>query len=175
MNFKTLYHQHKNLVYNLALHYTQNKEDAEEIAQEVFLSIHKNLASFEGKSSVETWIYRITVNKSIDFLNAKNRQKRNFFFKAIRYDNPDNNIETGHFDHPGVQLEQKESVQTIFSAINQLAEKQKTVIILLKIENRTQKEVAEIMNTTEKAVESLYQRAKTKLKKLLDQAKENER
>ena len=71
-------------------------------------------------------------------------------------------------DHPGVILEQKEAVKKIFDAINQLPERQKTAIILLKIENKTQKETALIMHCTVKSVESLYQRGKNNLSKLIN-------
>lgn len=68
-------------------------------------------------------------------------------------------------------MEEKEEIAKIFAAINQLADKQKTAVVLLKIEQKSQAEAAEIMNTTSKAVESLFQRAKLNLKKIL---KENE-
>ena len=71
-------------------------------------------------------------------------------------------------------IEQKEALQKIFSAINQLPENQKTVVILLKIEHNSVKEVAEILRLSPKAVESLFQRAKTKLSFLLNQQNENE-
>lgn len=174
MDFNQLYSEYKELVFNLALHYCQNREDAEEIAQEVFLKVYQKKDSFNGESSIKTWIYRITINQSLDFLKAQKRKKRNFFVNAIHYDNPDMNLPISHFDHPGVQLENKEAIQSIFNAINQLPNKQKTVIILLKIENRSQKEVAKIMDSTEKAIESLYQRAKKNLKLSLDNTKENE-
>ncbi len=170
LSFKELYNIHKDLVFNLALHFCQNREDAEEVAQDVFLTVHLKAKNFQNKSNIKTWIYRITVNKSLDFLKAKKTQKRNFFFTAKRIDD-DVSTSIGHFEHPGVLLEEKEEIAKIFAAINQLADKQKTAVILLKIEQKSQAETAEIMNTTSKAVESLFQRAKLNLKKIL---KENE-
>ena len=170
LSFKELYNIHKDLVFNLALHYCQNREDAEEVAQDVFLTVHLKAKNFQNKSNIKTWIYRITVNKSLDFLKAKKTLKRNFFFTAKRIDD-DASTSIGHFEHPGVLLEEKEEIAKIFAAINQLADKQKTAVVLLKIEQKSQAEAAEIMNTTSKAVESLFQRAKLNLKKIL---KENE-
>ena len=63
------------MVYNLALNYVQNVEDAEEITQDVFLSVYENLDSFQAQSSHKTWIYRIAINKSLDFIKHKNRTK----------------------------------------------------------------------------------------------------
>lgn len=163
MTFEQSYNEYKDLVYNLALQYLQNTADAEEIAQDVFLSVHQNLSSFEGKSSLKTWIYRITINKSLDFIKAKSRAKRSFFFNSRRLDDPDTHITVSTFDHPGVLLEQKEAMKNIFDCINDLPERQKTALILMKIENKTQKETADIMESTVKSIESLYQRAKKNL------------
>lgn len=74
-------------------------------------------------------------------------------------------------NHPGVLLEHKEELKNIFNAINSLKENQKTVIILHKIDKIPQAQIAEIMGISQKAVESLIQRAKSKLLYLL---KENE-
>ena len=165
MDFEDLYHEYKSLVYNLAQQYVQNQADAEEITQDVFISIYQNRDSFQKRSSIKTWIYRITINKSIDFIKSRNRIKLRFFFNAIQFNNSDDHIRYRHFDHPCVILEQKEAVKSIFDAINLLPERQKTAIILLKIENKTQKETALIMQCSVKSVESLYQRAKDKLSK----------
>lgn len=168
LNFNEIYRQHKNLVYNLALQYAQNTEDAEEIAQDVFVSVHQNLEKFKQQSEVKTWVYRITINKSLDFIKAKNRQKRSFLSRILRIDDETTPIHLPHFDHPGALLESKEQLSAIFSAINTLPDNQKTVVILLKIEDKTQAEVAQIMELSIKAVESLFQRAKKNLEKTLN-------
>lgn len=173
MTFQQLYTEYSNLSYNLALQYLQNKEDAEEVVQDVFLSIHQNLEKFEHQSSYSTWIYRITVNKSLDFIKAQKRKKRFAFIQSIY---KDDTIEIRHessvFDHPGVLLEQKESLKTIFNAINSLKTNQKTAIILHKIEHLPQQKIAEIMGISPKAVESLIQRAKQNLTKMLQNSRD---
>lgn len=163
------------MVYNLALQYTQNTEDAEEIAQDVFVKISQKLDGFKNESSLKTWIYRITINTSLDFLKSKNSKKRFFFglFRDSDHENRQN--EAVDFNHPGVVLEQKEEVMKIFSFINMLPNDQKTAVILLKIEGNSQQETAEIMNLSQKAVESLFQRAKKNLLQKLNQQKEYER
>lgn len=155
-------------MYNLALSYVQNKEDAEEITQDVFVSIHESMDKFEGKSTLSTWVYRITINKCLDFIKTKNRKKRFAHFTSLFTKNTENERkELVHFDHPGVELEHKEALEILFKCINELPENQKTVLILCKIESKSQQEVAEIMNTSIKAVESLLQRAKSNLIKTL--------
>lgn len=168
MSFEQLYNAYKNLVFNLALQYVQNVNDAEEITQDVFLAVYKNLNNFKKNASFSTWIYRITINKSLDFLKAKKRQKRFAFFTTLFFENGEEKKYTHqNFEHPGIALENKEALRKIFYCINQLPDNQKTALILSKIEQKTQAEVAEIMNLSTKAVESLIQRAKINLTKLL--------
>ena len=169
---KILYEKYKELVFNVALHYTQNIEDAEEITQDVFISIFENIKDFREESTLKTWAYRITINKSLDFLKSKKRLKRIFFFKSLKIDDQEKKISIPEINHPGVILENKESVNAIFNGINKLPPKLKTVIILLKIEGKSQKETAKIMQLSVKAIESLFHRAKKKLAVIL---KDNER
>ncbi len=169
MTFEEIYNEHHKMVYNLALQYVQNIEDAEEITQDVFVKVFDNLNAFREQSSLKTWINRISINQSLDFLKAKNAQKRNFISSIFSLNDADLKFEPTNFNHPGIELERKEGYQKIFEAINRLSDNQKTVIILLKIENRSQAETAEIMNLNIKAVESLFQRAKKNLEILLNQ------
>jgi RNA polymerase sigma factor (sigma-70 family) len=159
------------MVYNLALQYVQNVQDAEEITQDVFLKVYNKIAGFENNADIKTWIYKITINSSLDYIKARKTAKRWSFFRALSLNNEEYKIDVPHFDHPGVILEHKEDTELLFKGINELPDNQKTVIILLKIEQKSQAETAEIMNTTSKAVEGLYQRAKKNLEIYLMQNK----
>ena len=97
----------------------------------------------------------------------KNTQKRNFLSSIFSLNDEKFKFNPAHFNHPGIELEQKEEYQKIFDAINQLSNNQKTAIILLKIEDKSQVETAEIMNLNVKALDSLFQRAKKNLEILL--------
>ena len=163
---KAFYDKYKSLVYNLALNYSTNKEDAEEITQDVFLSVFKKMSGFRNESKIETWIFRVTINKSLDYLKAKKRFKRNFMNDGVSIDQVSQS-EFSDFNHPGVVLESKEEIQEIYRCINKLSEDHKTVIIFLKIENKTYSEVSKIMKISVGAVESLFNRAKKKLDVLL--------
>lgn len=159
------------MVYNLALHYVQNIEDAEEITQDVFLAVHQSLPQFNAGSEISTWIYRITINKSLDLIKSRNRKKRFARLTSIfRNDGVSGAIDIPDFNHPGVGLEQKEEITLIFSLINRLPDNQRTALILTKIEHKSQRETALIMNLSEKAVESLVQRAKKNLQLFLLQS-----
>jgi RNA polymerase sigma factor (sigma-70 family) len=143
-------------------------EDAEDITQEVFIEVFHSLHLFKEQSALSTWIYRIAVNKSLDFLKAKKRKKRFAFLTQLFHPETGEVLhEVSHFDHPGVALENKERSQILFGAIKNLPENQKTAFVLFKIEGFPQKEIARIMNLSEKAVESLIQRAKENLKRSL--------
>ena len=169
MTFDEIYFEHHKMVFNLAMQYVQNMEDAEEITQDVFIKIFDHLNSFKKQSSLKTWICRITINQSLDFIKAQKSAKRSFISSIFSLNDTQFNFEAVNFNHPGIQLEQKEAYQSIFEAINQLSDNQKTVIILLKIEQKSQAETAEIMNLNIKALESLFQRAKKNLEILLNQ------
>lgn len=165
--FKELYALYSNKVYASALHYLQNIPDAEEVTQDVFLSIFNNASSFKGNSSVNTWIYRIAVNKSLNFL--KSRKRRTFvFFEEYKNEIPD-------FEHPGIIQENKENAKLMYKAINSLPDAQKTAFILGFIEEKPRQEIADIMETSLKAVESLLQRAKANLKTKLERLNPNRR
>ena len=79
MDFEGIYIEYQRLVFNLALQYVQNIEDAEEITQDVFLKVYKHLSTFKQQSSLKTWIYRITINQSLDFIKSKSNKTRRFF------------------------------------------------------------------------------------------------
>jgi len=167
MTFDEIYFEHYKMVFNLALQYVQNIEDAEEITQDVFIKVFDNLHTFKKQSSLKTWVYRITINQSLDFIKGKKAQKRNFLSSILSINDSNFKFQPSNFNHPGIELEQKEACQKIFEAINQLSDNQKTALILIKIEDKSQAETAEIMNLKVKALESLFQRAKNNLEILL--------
>lgn len=166
MNLEQLYDLHKDMVYNLSLNYLQNHEDAQEITQDVFVAVYRSMDKFRNESSVSTWIYRITINKCLDHIKASKRKKRLSFFTSIFGGDVEENT-FRVFDHPGVQLEQKQAMERLFRCINKLPEKQKTALLLSKTENLSQAEIAEVMGLSVKAVESLIQRAKSNLSEIL--------
>ena len=76
-SFEVIYKTMANSVYNIARRIVNNREDAQEVVQEVFLIIHQKLKSFRYESSLKTWIYRITVNYAINFAKKVSRAKSN--------------------------------------------------------------------------------------------------
>ena len=173
-SLEELYRLHHEQVYNLALHYVQNAEDAEEITQDVFVKVHEKLHAFRGLSEAGTWIYRIALNASLDHLRARKAGKRAFWLRVVSFHGKSAEQEPQNFNHPGINLEHKEALQGLFRAINKLPDRQRSALILLKMEGLSTEEAARIMELTPKAMEFLFQRAKAQLKILLQQAKEHE-
>ena len=83
MDIETIYFEYSSMVYNLSLQYVQNTEDAEEITQDVFVKVYQKLPSFQEKSSLRTWVYRIAINQSLDFIKAKQSLKRRFWLNIF--------------------------------------------------------------------------------------------
>lgn len=154
-----LYGIYSDKIYNTALSYCKNSQDAEDITQDVFLKIYRNASKFERRSSLSTWIYRIAVNTSLNHQNkTKNRSTQKL----------SDQLGEVEFNHPGVLLEKKENAEILFKLIDDLSERQKTAFILSYIEFLPRKEVAEIMEISLKAVESLLQRAKLNMRSELE-------
>ena len=165
LNFEETYNQHKDMVFNLCLNYLQNPQDAEEATQDVFVKVHEKQSGFQEQSSLKTWIYRITANHCLDMLKARKRQKRFGFIKSLFGGEDSADFEVPDFNHPGVQLEDKEALEALYRRIDGLPDNQKTAILLKYLDDLPQKEIAEIMQLSVKAVESLLMRGKQNLGK----------
>lgn len=164
-SFRELVSRFQDRVNNTCFGFLKRQEDTEEIAQDVFLHIHEKAKTFRSESKAGTWIYRIAVNKSLEFLRWKSRDKRSGFFNTISIEDQKNR---SNWEHPGIQLENRERATILYSKIESLPEKQRIAFVLHKIEGISYKEIAEIMEMSLSAVESLIFRAKTNLRKELE-------
>jgi RNA polymerase sigma factor (sigma-70 family) len=164
------------LVYNTALGILQNTFDAEDLAQEVFVQVFHSVKNFKGDCKLSTWLYRITVTKSLDFLRAKKRKKRFAFVQSL-FGNENNEplVEQATFVHPGVQLENKERATILFKAIDKLPENQKIAFTLSKVDGLSYQEIADVMQLSVSSIESLLFRAKSNLQKYLGDYYKNEK
>ncbi|WP_298534713.1 RNA polymerase sigma factor [uncultured Algibacter sp.] len=161
--------QFQQKVFATCLSFVPNKEDAEDIAQEVFVEVFKSIGKFKGNSKLSTWIYRITTNKCLEFIRKRNTKKRFGFLQSIM----GNDIpidKTSYFtemNHPGIILENKENSEVLFHAINQLPDAQKVIFTLHKVDGKSYQEISAITEKSVSSVESLMFRAKKNLQKLL--------
>ena len=167
--YDQLVDEYQKLVFNTCLSFVPNTKDAEDIAQEVFIEIYNSISKFKENSKLSTWIYRISTNKCLEFIRKKNTKKRFGFMQSLGSASLplDKTHYFTEFNHPGIQLEQKEQRETLFRAIDRLPEGQKIVFTLHKIEGLSYKEVSEITNKSISSVESLLFRAKKNLKQIL--------
>ena len=171
--FKQIVESWQDMVYNTALGILQNAEDAEDVAQEVFVQVFESVKNFKAEAKFSTWLYRITVTKSLDHLRRKKRKKRFAFVQSLFGSDDKTAAVVPDFHHPGITLDNKERAAVLFKAIDQLPENQKVAFTLNKLEGLSYQEVSEVMKTSVSSVESLMHRAKNNLKKSLTDYYEN--
>ncbi|MGD9899650.1 MAG: RNA polymerase sigma factor [Calditrichaceae bacterium] len=166
--------QYQSLVINTAFHIIGNKNDAEDVAQEVFLQIYNSAATFEKKSKLSTWIYRITVNRSLNFL----RDNRKFSLLRSLDEFIEGDVKGFPDQHaplpetPDRILESKETGQIIKNLLKSLPENQRVAWVLHQYNDLPYQEIVKIMDLSLSSVESLIFRARKNLqKKLLNHIK----
>ena len=165
--FKIIVEKWQDMVFNTCMGLVQDANDAEDVAQEVFIQVYESVEQFKGESKFSTWLYRIAVTKSLDHLRKKKRKKRFAFLQSLFGVNEEEVIQDPEFHHPGVKLENKEQAAVLFKAISKLPDNQKAAFTLHKLEGLSYQEVAEALSTTVSSVESLMHRAKGNLRKIL--------
>lgn len=162
--FEKIIIKYQNMVFRVAIGFVHLKEDAEDLTQEVFLNAYNSWNNFRGDSEISTWLYRITINLSLNFIEKSKR--KNFLQLTgdtlIYLFNRDNGEK-----NPQQQLEISEQEKIVKAAIDSLPEKQRIVFVLSKYDDLPQKEIASIMKISEGAIEQLLQRAKANLQKKL--------
>lgn len=163
-------------VFATCISFIPNKEDAEDVAQEVFLEVFRSISKFKGDAKLSTWIYRIATNKCLEFIRKKNAKKRFAFMQSI-FGNEiplDKTSFFTEFKHPGILMENKEKSETIFKAINVLPESQRIVFTLAKIDGKSYQEIVEITGKSLSSVESIMFRAKKNLQQSLENFYKND-
>ena len=165
--FKILVEKYKDLVYSTIIPIIQNIDDADDLTQEVFIQIYKSIKNFKEKSSLSTWIYKISISKAYEHLRYKKRKKR-FSILVNIFREDDSLIDIPDFHHPGIQLEQKENAKILFDAIEKLPDNQKKTYILKYIQGLSYKKISDIMEKSVASVESILFRAKNNLKNILE-------
>lgn len=153
---------YKDSVINTCYRFLLNKEDAEDVSQDVFVAIYQSIETFRGDAQLSTWIYRITVTKCLDEIKKRKRLKRfALISKMLHID------EVSHWISGGVlsdtNLHEEQIWKEVATVLNTLPENQRVAYTLSKMDGFSNKEIAAIMNTTTVAVESLVYRANKKI------------
>lgn len=154
--FAEIYKSASSFVYNVALRTARNREDAQEITQEVFLKVFKSLSDFRFKSSFKTWLYRITVNTTLNLLKKSTQDRRRQFAYH-------ENISAGMpaqaevMDSSLDQLQRKEQVDKI---LGNLPPDYRTCIILREMQSLSYEEIAQVLKININTVRSRLKRAR---------------
>jgi RNA polymerase sigma-70 factor (ECF subfamily) len=163
--FESLMRRYRERVFRLAMRFTRNKDDSEEVLQEVFLTVFQKLGQFEGKSSFSTWLYRVAVNTALMRIRVRDKAE------VVPIDDvPDKLVQEDAktAEAPEDRLITEEALAEIERAMISMPLDFKTVIILRDIESFTNEETAEIMGLTVAAVKSRLHRARAYLRQRLE-------
>ncbi|MFZ4401299.1 MAG: RNA polymerase sigma factor [Bacteroidales bacterium] len=161
--FNELMELYAHKVINTCYRFLLNKEDAEDISQEVFIEVFQSISFFRAEAKLSTWIYRIAVTKSLDEIKKRNRKKRITSLKKILHLDEVANWVVGGI-MPDNSIHEKEQLKELMQVLNILPDNQRIAFTLSKMEGYNNSEIAAIMNTTINAVESLVSRAGKKVK-----------
>ncbi len=155
-------------VYNLAMRFTRNQEDAEEVLQDVFTTIYQKLEGFQGKSAFSSWLYRIIVNAAFMKLR-KRRQSNTVYIEDLSPQTKQITIEKDNT--PGQRVDllsmNRELRETLEGAINRLPDQYRAVFVLRDVDGLSNQEVGEILDLSIPAVKSRLHRSRLMLRKKL--------
>lgn len=161
--------QYEAKIFGLALRTTGNRQDAEEVLQDVFWSILRNIDSFRGESKLSTWIYRITMNTALMKLRGRPKSQHIPLEEELGPAmTKDGMIAERLVDWTGLpsdELEHKELAERLEEAINQLPPDYRTVLVLRDIEGVSTEEACEVLNLSVAALKSRLHRARLFLRK----------
>ena len=169
--FRELVEKYQSMVYKACFILLRKSEDAEDIAQEVFIEVYESIDQFRYQSKLSTWLYRIAINKSLNYLR---KNKFNSMINSIESFFTNNKkvgleIEDRNANNSPYSIDYSERSQILQSAINSLPENQRIAFTLNKFDDLSYQEITEVMNLSLSSIESLIHRAKINLqKKLID-------
>ncbi|HHY79374.1 MAG TPA: sigma-70 family RNA polymerase sigma factor [Thermoanaerobacter sp.] len=156
--FEILASEHQKYIYNVILRIIFDREEALDLTQETLLKAYLNIKKFKGNSSFRTWLYRIAVNSSMDYLRKRNVERSNFR-EIEEFENGVKDFET-----PEEVVDKKLTAEIVMKEINKLPIDYKVVLILRDIEGLNYEEISKIMNLNLGTVKSRLWRARNLLK-----------
>jgi len=166
--FGSLMRLYKDRVFNTSLRFVGNWAIAEELTQDIFISVYRNIAGFKGESKFSTWLYRVTVN------HAKNRigylSRKGYFKSDELSDNTGGDGEwalSGRVSNPGEYAEDKELIGILMECFQKLSDKDRRIITLKDFEGLNYDEIAEVLNINLGTVKSRLSRARERLKEMM--------
>ncbi len=160
MNYDLLYQQYFEQIKNYLASYC-GKEYAEELAQEVFLKVSRNLEKFRGESDVRTWIYRIAINQAKDYLKSRYKKDSDLISeKDLEHLDP---VRVDEYS-PEILNIASEMNECIREFILRLPHKYSTVLLLSELRGQNLSEISEVLGISQNTAKVRLHRARAKLK-----------
>lgn len=165
--FGAIYQRYVRRIYNLVLRMVHHDEDVEDITQEIFLQVYRNLPTYEGRSSVYTWIYRVATNTCLQYRKKLVRRRDDASLEGLR----DAGAESPHDTDrgPEASAERRQMLGRALEAIQCLPRAQRLVIVLGPIQGHTYEEIAEILCVSVDVVKGRLHRARNNLYRNLEE------
>jgi RNA polymerase sigma-70 factor, ECF subfamily len=166
--FRSVVDKYQKFVLNSCYRLVNNRETAEDLTQEVFIEVYRSINVFRSDSKFSTWIYRIAISKSLDYMKHQKRKKRFAILRSLFGENEqEEQIPASNNLTPSALLENEDRIKILARALESLPENQRIAFTLSKYDEMSYNEIAEILGITISSVESLIHRAKNNLKKKL--------
>ncbi len=166
--FQELFNLYSDKIYRLAVSILENEDDAEDVTQEVFIKFLEHIDSFEGRSKIGTWLYRVAHNASIDRIR-KNKTDRMVDTDLLE-EEPPLPKSFAHWNHPVSELyDQQELIEMLDSAMKSLPETLRGVFLLRDIEELSTQDTAAVLGITEGAVKVRLHRARLQMRERLSE------
>lgn len=167
--FSVIIDRYQSKVFSTAYNYTHDQEEARDLTQEIFIKLYNNLQSYKNKASFSTWLYRIAVNRCIDWTRKKKLQT-----VSSIYDSGDEEIDiydtiADSGGGPEEALIKQENKVYIRKVVEDLPEIYKTVIILYYFEDFSPQEISDITDIPKRTIETRLYRGKNLLKLRLEE------
>jgi RNA polymerase sigma factor (sigma-70 family) len=157
MNFEEVLTQYKNNIVRVCKMFSQNSDERKDLFQEISIQIYKSLMSYRAEASLNTFIYRISINTCVRYKYKHQLGERKISLDDVEWYKEDDSM---------LQLEQQEKLEQLYRCIYKLNDVDKS-IVLLYLEDLNHKEIAEISGITENHVAVKMSRIKEKLFKCL--------
>lgn len=162
--FEELVELYKDRIYNMAYRFTTDAHEAQDLTQEIFISLFKSLYSFKGRSALGTWIYRISLNRCLDW-KRKQQRRRPFIFNQVSQEAAQDviNKTSKPLSGPEDDYLRREESKELHLAIKSLPEKYQTVIILYHFQQLSYQNISQILGVPTRTVETRLYRGKRML------------
>ena len=165
--FRNLVERYQDRIYRTVLSLLRSPEEAEDVAQEVFMEVYQTIGRFRGDAALSTWLYRLATSRALKNRQKARAKKRFAYFTGLLGLGNDVLHEVPDHAHPLALLEGQQQLRLLFDHIARLPDQQQVAFSLRHEQELSYEEIAAVLITTVSAVESLLFRARQTLRKNL--------